>query len=242
MSNRNALPRLAHLAGLALAMLAAGCASINPPPPIDVLPTQPPLVEPRPMTRGPATGSLYSAASYRPGFEDPRARYVGDLVTIEILEKIDAKQGSKSNVDRESGAEGGITGLPLLSSKLSAKVAEQSKLGAKYGSSFKGSGDTTSNNEFKSFITAIVTEVLPNGQLVITGEKQVGVNRSVDVLRFSGLVDPRNLRRGADGHAGSVIDSRYVANVRVVSRGLGDQAEAQAVGWLARAFHSVTPF
>ena len=225
-----------------LALLAAGCATVNPPPPVDVLPTQLPPVEPRPIVRGPATGSLFSAATYRPGFEDPRARYVGDLVTIEILEKIDARQGSKSNVDRKSGAEGGITGLPILPTKLAGKIADHSKIGAEYGSNFKGSGDTSSNNEFKSFITAVVTEVLPNGHLVITGEKQVGVNRSVDVLRFSGLVDPRNLRRGADGHAGSVIDSRYVANVRVVSRGLGEQAEAQAVGWLARAFNAVTPF
>ena len=88
----------------------------------------------------------------------------------------------------------------------------------------------------------MVTDVLPNGHLVVTGEKQVGVNRSVDVLRFSGIVDPRNLRRGERGHAGSVIDSRYVANVRVISRGLGEQADAQAMGWLARAFNSVTPF
>lgn len=82
----------------------------------------------------------------------------------------------------------------------------------------------------------IVTDVLPNGHLVVAGEKQVGVNRSVDVLRFSGIVDPRRLAPG------SVIDSRYVANVRVISRGMGEQAEAQAMGWLARAFNTVTPF
>jgi hypothetical protein len=57
------------------------------------------------------------------------------------------------------------------------------------------------------------------------------VNRSVDVLRFSGIVDPRRLEPG------SIIDSKYVANVRVISRGLGEQAEAQAMGWLARLQH-----
>ena len=103
-------------------------------------------------------------------------------------------------------------------------------------------GDTSSTNQFKSTVTAIVTEVLPNGNLVITGEKQVGVNRAVDVLRFSGIVNPRQLRRGKDGHIGSVISSQYVANVRVISRGLGEQAEMQAMGWLARAFSSVVPF
>lgn len=66
---------------------------------------------------------------------------------------------------------------------------------------FRGQGDTLAKNDFKSNITAIVTDVLPNGHLVVAGEKQVGVNRSVDVLRFSGIVDPRRLAPG------SVIDS-----------------------------------
>ena len=94
----NAFLRLIGCA--AVAVLATGCASVNPPPPVDVLPTQLPAVLPPPVAQGPASGSLFHAASYRPGFEDPRARSVGALVTIEILEKIAAKQNSKSNVDR----------------------------------------------------------------------------------------------------------------------------------------------
>jgi flagellar L-ring protein precursor FlgH len=62
------------------------------------------------------------------------------------------------------------------------------------------------------------------------------VNHNVDVLRFSGTVDPRNLL------AGSVVNSTQVANVRIESRGRGAQAEAQAMGWLGRFFNMVTPF
>ena len=226
----------------ASAVLAVGCASINPAPPVDVLPTAPPVLPMPAQVKAAPTGSLFQAASYRPMLEDHRARYIGDMVTIEIKEKIDAKQNSKSNVSRSSDNKGGITAFPLLPSKAAATLAERSKLGAGYESDYKGAGDTTSSNEFDSAITAIVTEVLPNGHLVIAGEKQVGVNRSVDVLRFSGMVDPRHLRRGDKGHAGSIIDSRYVANVRVISRGLGEQAEVQAMGWLARAFNNVMPF
>ncbi|MFZ3124446.1 MAG: flagellar basal body L-ring protein FlgH [Acidovorax sp.] len=216
----------------ALAVLATGCASINPPPPVDVLPTMPPPLAALPRPAGPATGSLFHATSYRPAFEDQRARMVGDLVTITIKEEIDAKQNSTSNVGRTSKAAGSITALPLISGNLTGKTT----LGAGYDNTFEGKGDTLAKNEFKSNITAIVTDVLPNGHLVIAGEKQVGVNRSVDVLRFSGIVDPRRLQPG------SVIDSQYVANVRVISRGLGEQAEAQAIGWLARAFNTVMPF
>ena len=218
------------LAAATAAALAAGCASINPPPPVDVLPTTPPPIAALPRPAGPASGSLFHAASYRPAFEDQRARLVGDMVTIEILESIDAKQDTKSNVNRNGDTKGSITALPLLAPSTVGKLAARSGLGAGY------------ENTFKSNITTLVTEVLPNGHLVITGEKQVGVNRSVDVLRFSGIVDPRHLRRGQPGHPGSVIDSRYVANVRVISRGLGEQAEAPAMGWLARAFNTISPF
>lgn len=229
------------LAAATAAALAAGCASINPPPPVDVLPTTPPPIAALPRPAGPASGSLFHAASYRPAFEDQRARLVGDMVTIEILESIDAKQDTKSNVNRNGDTKGSITALPLLAPSTVGKLAARSGLGAGYENTFNGSGNTASKNEFKSNITTLVTEVLPNGHLVITGEKQVGVNRSVDVLRFSGIVDPRHLSREAQ-HAGSVIDSKYVANVRVISRGLGEQADAQAMGWLARAFNSITPF
>jgi flagellar L-ring protein precursor FlgH len=227
---------LHRVAPIALALLATGCASLNPPPPVDVLPTTLPPVATLPRPAGPVTGSLFHTASYRPAFEDQRARLVGDLVTIKILEKIDAKQNSKSNVNRTSDVSGGITALPLVSSSLLGKLPGKTTIGAGYGNTFEGKGDTQSKNEFDSDITALVTDVLPNGHLVIAGEKQVGVNRSVDVLRFSGIVDPRRLEPG------SIIDSKYVANVRVISRGLGEQAEAQAMGWLARAFNTITPF
>ncbi len=233
---------LARLLCFVLALFAAGCASINPPPPVDVLPTEPPRLAPAPQVTGPASGSLFNAANYRPVMEDQRARFVGDLVTIEILETIDAKQNSQSNVGRTSKNSGSITALPLLAPGAVSKIAGRSSIGAGYDSDFSGKGDTSNTNQFKSSVTAIVSEVLPNGNLVITGEKQVGVNRAVDVLRFSGIVDPRHLRRGPNGHTGNVIDSQYVANVRVISRGLGEQAEVQAMGWLARAFNSITPF
>ena len=226
----------ARLAATAALALLTGCATLNPPPPVDLLPTTPTPVAATPRPQVATTGSLFHAASYRPAFEDQRARLVGDVVTIAIKEEIDAKQNSTSNVGRNSTTEAGITALPLLSPKTAAKVADRTKIGAGYESTFEGKGDTLAKNDFKSNITAIVTDVLPNGHLVVAGEKQVGVNRSVDVLRFSGIVDPRRLQPG------SVIDSRYVANVRVISRGLGEQAEAQAMGWLGRAFNSITPF
>ena len=81
-----------------------------------------------------------------------------------------------------------------------------------------------------------MVQVLSNGHLVVSAEKQVGVNANVDVLRFSGQVDPRSIAPG------NVVQSSQIANVRIEQRGRGQQAEAQSMGWMARLFQSVMPF
>ncbi|MFN3375292.1 MAG: flagellar basal body L-ring protein FlgH [Burkholderiaceae bacterium] len=219
-------------AALAAAVLASGCATMSPPPPVDMPATTPPqlTVVPRPVPTH--NGSLFHAASYRPSFEDQRARLIGDTVTVQIVEKITASQKSSSSVDRTSEVSGGISALPFVGTALSSKT----KLGANSSNTFAGKGGTESANTFQGTITTTVVDVLPNGHLVITGEKQIGVNQNVDVLRFAGTVDPRSLQPG------SIVNSTQVANVRVMSRGRGAQNEAQAMGWLGRFFNTITPF
>jgi flagellar L-ring protein precursor FlgH len=80
---------------------------------------------------------------------------------------------------------------------------------------FEGKGSTENSNDFTGTITATVTGVLPNGHLLIAGEKQIGVNHNVDVLRFSGQVDPRH------DPARQPRASAQIANVRIEHRGRG---------------------
>ena len=180
----------------------------------------------------PATGSLFSKVSYRPAFEDVRARAIGDTVTILIVEKVTASQSTKSTANRSSGIDAGISAFPGLKAANLAKL----NIGASTSSDFSGKGDTENANAFTGSITATVVDVLPNGHLVVTGEKQIGVNQNVDVLRFSGTIDPRVVQPG------SIVNSVQVANARIESRGRGAQAEAQTVGWLTRFFFSFLPF
>ena len=213
-------------------LLCAGCASLSPPPPVDILPTAPPPLAATPRTAPPVTGGLFHHASYRPAFEDRRARLVGDNVTILIVENVTASQKSSSNVDRTSEISAGVKALPFTNKTFTDKLG----VGANSGNAFSGKGDTASSNTFSGSITTTVVDVLPNGHLIVTGEKQIGVNHNVDVLRFSGTIDPRALQPG------SLVNSTQVANVRVESRGRGAQGEAQAMGWLGRFFNTITPF
>jgi len=101
---------------------------------------------------------------------------------------------------------------------------------------FDGKGATTSSNLFTGAITATVVEVLANGNLVIAGEKQIGIRRNSEVLKFTGVVDPAQIQPG------NVISSTQVADARLDYRGGGYIEEAQVKGWLSRFFDSFSPF
>lgn len=217
---------------LVLAALSGGCESIPQKVAVDFAPL-PVAAPPRAIVQPRATtGSLFQSASYRPGFEDRRARLVGDTVTIQIVENVTASQSSSSTANRTSSMSGNVSAIPFAPASLLPKLT----IGAGSANDFSGEGATASANTFSGSITATVVDVLPNGHLMLAGEKQIGVNQNVDVLRFSGTVDPRALQPG------SIVSSTQVANARIESRGRGAQAEAQTTGLLARFFMAMLPF
>ena len=108
-------------------------------------------------------------------------------------------------------------------------------MGGSSANTFSGKGGTQNSNNFSGTITATVVDVLPNGHLIVAGEKQIGVNDNVDVLRFSGQIDPRVIQPG------NQVASAQIANVRVEQKGRGGQADAQQIGWLSRFFLNLMP-
>jgi flagellar L-ring protein precursor FlgH len=200
--------------GVGLSIGLAGCLTMNP--------RVPPAVN---------NGSIFQAAQYRPLFEDYRARHRGDTLRVDIVEKIVASQKSTSSIDKSGSVDAKVNAMAGI------KPSALSRLSAEGSSSnnFSGKGATENSNDFFGSITVLVTEVLPNGHLLIAGEKQIGVNSNVDVLRFSGQVDPLLILPG------NTIPSVQIANVRVEHRGRGAQADAQSIGWLSRFFLNILP-
>jgi flagellar L-ring protein FlgH len=208
-------------------LFCSGCAYMQPRVEISE-PTQA-MPAPQPVL-APANGAIFQGGSYRPLFEDHRARLAGDTLVINIVEKVSASQKSTSSIDKSSDISGGITALPGVNA---TKVLGRAAVGANTANAFAGKGATENTNDFSGTITVTVRQVLPNGHLIVAGEKQIGVNANVDVLRFSGQVDPRAIQ------SGNSVPSTQIANVRLEHRGRGAQADAQAVGWLQRVFLSV---
>ena len=227
------------LTTLAIAAAAAGglsgCSALykaaNPQAPVDVAPLT--YAAPAPVeVPAVSNGSLFQASLYRPLFEDHRARLVGDSLTVQIVEKVSASQKSTSSIDKSGSLAGGLTAIPGISAN---SFGARATVGGTSANTFAGKGSTENTNDFSGTITATVTGVLANGHLLIAGEKQIGVNHNVDVLRFSGQVDPHAIQPG------NTVASAQVANVRIEHRGRGAQAESQGIGWLGRFFLNVLP-
>lgn len=219
------MKRLAWLAVVA----SAACTTV---PPTNV--HQPMSVRPSArLESASGNGAIYQAAASRPLFEDRRARFVGDTLTIKIAETTSASTESKNNVKKANtqtatlGAATGVFGQVLPGA---------ANLSAGSTTDFKGSGDAGNKNVFSGYLTATVIDVLPNGNLLVSGEKQLAIGHEQEFVRVSGVVNPSFLDYS------NTIESSKVADARIEYKSAGQVSEGQVMGWLARFFLNVMPF
>jgi flagellar L-ring protein precursor FlgH len=209
--------------------------------------TTPPTAVHQPMTARPAyrqmpqatSGSIFQDVSVRPLFEDRRARYVGDILTVSITENNAASAESASNAKRSgavSARVGALNVYPLNKIKQFNKLADMS-VDTNSSNTFEGSGDVENTNAFKGTITVTVIEVYPNGNLLVSGEKQVAIGHQQEFIRLSGVVNPRDVKSETNS-----VESSRVADARIEYKASGYVSEAQVMGWLARFFLSALPF
>lgn len=218
--------------GCASALSACASAPKGPIEPL-VLPATP-AAAPAPV----ANGAIYQPHNNLALFEDRRARRVGDVLTINIIEKASASKQASTSVGRSSSTDNKISalfGLPLGFGSIGGGQFTPN-LGASSDNQFEGKGASAQNNSFVGTITATVVQVQPNGNLVVSGEKHVRINQGTEYIRLAGVVRPESI--GPD----NTVLSTQVANARIEYRGSGSLDEAQKMGWLQRFFMSVWPF
>lgn len=212
---------------LCVSVLLGGCATNK------VQIAEPTSVRPQQQVVPPvANGSIYQAASFRPLFEDRRARFVGDILTIAINEKTSASNQTSNSNSRSASASMGVPTASLLPSSLLSKA----NVGAKADSKAEDKDAAKNDNLFSGTITVTVTGVLPNGNLMVSGEKQVGVNGETDTLRFSGVVNPATIQLG------NTVASTQVADARIETVSRSNIDGARVAGFLGRFFMSFIPF
>lgn len=225
-------PTLNALCGLGATVVAAiilaGCAA--PAPIVHQPMSARPLPPPAPP---PANGAIYQAGyNGQPLFEDRVARQVGDTLTIVLNEKTIAAKNRASSASKSGSVEFGV---PLVQG-LPFKSLQGAEFQADSANSFQGKGTASADNMVSGTLTVTVIEVLPNGNLLVSGEKQLALSQGEEYVRFSGVVNPATIT------AANTVSSTQVADARIEYRGRGYLDEAQVMGWLGRFFLTFLPF
>jgi flagellar L-ring protein precursor FlgH len=215
-------------AALLAPLLLAGC--IDAPARPDAAayaPVYAPHVVPPPAT----PGAIYRDGAVRDLFSDHRALAVGDVITVNLEERFQSSKSAASSVNRESA-----TSLPeptLLGQRLRGPGGNAGLLSDLESSNeFSGAAEADQSNLLRGTLTVTVTDRLPNGLLMVQGEKWLTLNRGAEYVRLSGLL------RQEDVGANNVVSSQRIADARITYSGTGELADAAAPGWLTRFFAS----
>jgi len=193
------------------------------------------LVVPKPNY---SNGSIWQASSAGLA-EDFKARRKGDTLTILITEQASASKEASTATGRDSSVAAGVPNLLGLETNMTGvrNWMDLSKLiNASASSKFDGSGSTTRKENLNATITAKVVEVLPNGNFLIEGRRNVKVNNEDQVILIEGTVRPK------DVSADNVVNSGFVADARITYSGKGIISDRQSPGWLMNIVDKIWPF
>lgn len=191
-------------------------------------------------TAAPSDGSLWrDRGDIGELFINAKARRLGDIVTIKIVENSSATNKASTNTDRSSTMSAGLEGFFNMEKRFPADQPFFNPFsGVKAGinSEFEGTGATQRSGALTAYMTARVVEILPNGNLIIEGNREVRVNAENQMITLTGVIRPRDIS------ADNVIQSTYIADARIAYSGTGVLNDRQRPGWLTRVFDKVWPF
>ena len=216
------------LPALFLLPFLAACVTTAPPTAVH----QPMTARPQAVASNNSNGSIFSAAQSRPLFEDRHARMVGDVLTINIVENTAASKKSGTTAERSQTV---AAAVPTVNN-LPFKGLTNLDLAASDSNKFSGKGENSSTNVFTSTLTVTVIEVLPNGNMLVSGEKQIGLKEGEEFIRFSGIVNPNTITTA------NTVQSSQVADARIEYKANGFLDDAQVMGWLGKFFLTFLPF
>lgn len=177
-------------------------------------------------------GAIFQASA---GFAEltsgQRAARIGDVLTIQLVERTQATKSNSASTDRS----GNIGIIPPSTGPIGS-LFSSSDVTASGSQGFKGKGDAAQSNALTGQISVTVAKVLSNGTLLVRGQKQLALNRGDEYIQISGLVRPSDIAPD-----NSVLSTR-VADARITYSGRGEIARASRAGWLSRFFSMLSPF
>lgn len=205
---------------LPLLLLLSACAQLPLARDSEELPL-PPVEE---VTARGVSGGVFNPAAGWSLLSDRRAFRSGDVLTVLLEETTQASKSAGTSFDKKSGVS--ITPSIIGTREFDTQV------GIAAGRDFAGKASSSQQNSLSGALTVIVQQVLPNGLLLVKGEKQLALNQGEEFLRLAGYV------RSDDIDARNRVSSLRIANARIAYSGRGALSDANAPGWLTRFFTS----
>jgi flagellar L-ring protein precursor FlgH len=220
-----------------LPLLLASCTATGTQPTL-MQPVPQPVAfqEPAPTYSNP--GSLFNEREAQYLFADSRARRVGDIVTVKVVESSTGSQTANTRANRESSTEYtvgslfGKTAMPVVG----GLVGDKPLFATETSKEFQGDGSTTRRNAITATVAARVINVLPDGLLQIEGARETKVNNETQYLVVSGLI------RSRDVSADNSVLSTQIADAQIAYYGKGVVSDKQRPGWFTRLMDNVWPF
>ena len=212
------------------ALLVSGCASTDQ---AKTLPDDPdfapilPEMEDEPLV---PTGSLFKLNYVNNIYSDSKAHRVGDIISVILSESTQAQKNAKTEMKKENSATlSPITGFGGVPVNFKDKAIQ---FGYDQESDFKGDSKANQGNSLSGNISVHVLRVLPNGNLMIRGEKWMSLNNGDEYIRLTGVIRPQDI------NSNNTVTSSKVANARIQYAGTGAFADVQEQGWLSSFFSS----
>jgi len=233
-----------------LAALCSGCAALErlrilgDPPPLTSIdnptaaagykPVQMPMPAPQPAVYQP--NSLWRTGS-RAFFKDQRAHQIGDILTVTVNINDQAILQNETQRSRANTEDSGITNffgkpkVPIMNAAVPTRIFT-----ADSTSSSDGKGSIDRKENLLTNVAAVVTQVLPNGNLVVEGKQEVRVNFEVRELIIAGIVRPEDIQ------SDNTIDSSKIAEARIAYGGRGQITDVQQPRYGQQVLDVLLPF
>ncbi len=186
----------------------------------------------------PSEGSLWNASGNMI-FEDKKAKKVGDTVVVDIVENTSSQIAANTTADKESTLEAGIPNLLGYQQPFkltNSKTVADPLFKAGFNNEFEGKGSSDRTGKITASIGGRVVEVLPNGNLVIYGRREMKVSNESQIITVYGIARPE------DVNANNRVQSTVLADAKIAYYGQGVLADKQKPGWGLKILDRVWPF
>lgn len=185
-----------------------------------------------------SAGSIYAKKStnMKNQYSDDVARKIGDILTITIYEESDASSTAERDMSKVTNRDQQFDGKVSIENVVSSLPEVNFGAGSSYTNTFASNTDNSNQRTFKDNVTVVVVDIMPNGNLVVSGTCTRNISDDIQEVQVSGIVRP------SDIDYSNTVDSKRIGNFNIVTKYKGVEAPYNKPGWLGRILDAIWPF